>query len=78
MATKQAQPWAAAGSSADGKAPGAKDPPLSTKPPEATKRDEFVAMVREYPMFPGGPTTANVHESEVANMRAADWVISPE
>ena len=30
-------------------------------------------MVREEPMFTGGPTTSNVHPDEVANMKAAGW-----
>ncbi len=33
----------------------------------------LVAMTREEPQFPGGPTTAEVHPEEVANYAAGGW-----
>jgi hypothetical protein len=38
-----------------------------------------IPMVRDEPVHPGGPTTADVHPDEVANWRAAGWqVAQPE
>lgn len=33
----------------------------------------LVAMVTDFPAFPGGPNTANVHPDEVANWKAHGW-----
>ena len=34
---------------------------------------ELVAMVTEHQMFPGAPTTADVHPDEVENWKAVGW-----
>lgn len=36
----------------------------------------LVAMVREEPQYPGGPTTAEVHLEEVANFAAGGWLLA--
>ncbi len=38
----------------------------------------FVRMVLEEPAFPGGPTTADVHPSEVVNYARGGWITAPE
>lgn len=34
---------------------------------------ELVVMVTDYQMFPGAPTTANVHPDEVDNWKTLGW-----
>ncbi|EPZ2457898.1 hypothetical protein ACXLRS_003135 [Citrobacter youngae] len=34
---------------------------------------ELVVMVRDFPEFPGGPLSAEVHPDEVDNWLALDW-----
>ncbi|EIY5054353.1 hypothetical protein ML056_002644 [Klebsiella variicola] len=33
----------------------------------------LVAMVTDFPVFPGAPNTANVHPDEVENWKAHGW-----
>ncbi|HBR1002461.1 TPA: hypothetical protein ACPUON_002467 [Klebsiella pneumoniae] len=33
----------------------------------------LVAMITDFPAFPGGPNTANVHPDEVENWKAHGW-----
>ncbi len=48
--------------------------PEEGKPEEAKAEGvETVPMQRNEPVFPGGPTTADVHPDEVQNMVAAGW-----
>ncbi|EMR0736714.1 hypothetical protein RVX82_001019 [Citrobacter braakii] len=37
------------------------------------RQAELVVMVTDYQMFPGAPTTANVHPDEVENWKALGW-----
>jgi len=37
---------------------------------------DTVKMVRDEPMAPNGPVTADVHPEEVANMTACGWVLA--
>lgn len=39
------------------------------------QQDVLVAMVTDFPAFPGAPTTADVHPDEVENWKAAGWRI---
>ncbi|EIV7911165.1 TPA: hypothetical protein RUY73_002739 [Klebsiella pneumoniae] len=34
---------------------------------------QLVAMVTDFPAFPGAPNTANVHPDEVENWKAHGW-----
>lgn len=38
----------------------------------------LVKMTRPHPTHKGGPTTADVHPSEVANYAAGGWLIAKE
>lgn len=40
---------------------------------EAAKGPKLVAMIRDEPKRPGGPTTADVHPDEVAHMLGHGW-----
>ncbi|MDI7063292.1 hypothetical protein QMO17_18270 [Klebsiella pneumoniae] len=37
------------------------------------QEQQLVAMITDFPVFPGGPNTANVHPDEVENWKAHGW-----
>ncbi|EIX9657080.1 hypothetical protein ML100_004075 [Klebsiella pneumoniae] len=39
----------------------------------APQEQQLVAMITDFPAFPGGPNTANVHPDEVENWKAHGW-----
>ncbi|MDM3352403.1 hypothetical protein [Citrobacter sp. Cb007] len=40
---------------------------------EQQEQDYLVAMVTDFPAFPGAPTNADVHPDEVENWKALGW-----
>ncbi|MBZ7756595.1 hypothetical protein PVX84_12755 [Raoultella ornithinolytica] len=41
--------------------------------PQEPEPPQLVAMVTDFPAFPGAPTTADVHPDEVENWKAHGW-----
>ncbi|HCM6938467.1 TPA: hypothetical protein N3097_000548 [Klebsiella aerogenes] len=39
----------------------------------AQQEQKLVAMITDFPAFPGAPNTANVHPDEVENWKAHGW-----
>ncbi|HDU3463001.1 TPA: hypothetical protein RFL89_001349 [Klebsiella aerogenes] len=39
----------------------------------AQQEQQLVAMITDFPAFPGAPNTANVHPDEVENWKAHGW-----
>ncbi|MFW2264790.1 hypothetical protein [Klebsiella pneumoniae] len=37
------------------------------------QEQQLVAMITDFPAFPGAPNTANVHPDEVENWKAHGW-----
>lgn len=78
----QTNPWSKAGgenTAENGSAPGAAPSPPASTPtpaPKVKKESALVKMVRETPMFPGGPVTADVAKSEVAHWLSNDWKVA--
>ncbi|HBZ8892853.1 TPA: hypothetical protein MNB12_005465, partial [Klebsiella pneumoniae] len=48
---------------------GVLEPIIVWKDPE----QQLVAMITDFPAFPGAPNTANVHPDEVENWKAHGW-----
>lgn len=72
------QPSAATSSSADTVADTVQAPPVPPVVPQQPSGPRLVRMVRETPLRPGGATTADVPESDVALWAMHDWKVNQE
>lgn len=74
-------PADAGAAAAGAPSPEAADPVAAAVAKAVTKAKappKMVKMVRDTPMHPGGPTTADVPESEIGSWAAADWKVKKE